>query len=64
MTQKQYIINNVNKLSIGQKEVISRMIIFKEYPLIQTNNGAYINIDLFNDELVNDIYDFMILCVK
>ena len=64
MTKQQYIINNINKLSIGQKEVISRMIIFREYPLIQTNNGAYVNIDLLNEDIINDIYDFMVLCVK
>ena len=40
------------------------MIKFKEYPLIQTNNRAYINIDLLNDEIVNDIFDFMMSCVK
>ena len=64
MTTRQYIINNVNKLSIGQKEVISRMIIFREYQLNHTNNGIYINIDLLNDDIINDIYDFMISCVK
>ena len=63
MTNKQYIINNVNKLSIGQREVISRMIIFREYPLNQTNNGVYININLLNDEIIDDIYEFMVSCV-
>ena len=64
MTKSQYIINNVNKLSTGQKEVISRMIIFREYSLNQTNNGAYANIDLLNGDIINDIYDFMVSCVK
>ena len=59
MTKHKYIINNVNNLSIGQREVISRMIIFREYPLTQTNNGAYINIDLLNEDIIDDIYDFM-----
>ena len=56
--------NNVNTLTIDQREVISRIIIFKEYPLIQTNNGAYINIDLLNEYIIHDIYDFMVSCVK
>ena len=43
---------------------MSRMIIVSEYPLNQTNNGAYINIDLLNDGNINDIYDFMVSCVK
>ena len=64
MTKRQYIINNVNKLTIGQKQAISRMITFREYPLIQTNNGAYINIDLLNEYIIHDIYDFMVSCVK
>ena len=63
MTKQQYIITNINKLSIGQNEVIARMIIFREYGLIQTNNGAYINIDLLNEDIINDIYEFMVSCV-
>ena len=63
MTTQQYMINNVNKFSIGQREVISRMIIFREYQLHQPNNGAYVNIDLLNDEILDDIYEFMVSCV-
>ena len=64
MTKQQYIINNINNLSIGQREIISRMIIFREYGLKQTNNGAYINIDILDDELINEIHKFMLSCIK
>ena len=63
MTTQQYIINTINELSIGQTEIVSRMIRFKEYPLIQTHNRAYINIDLLNDCTISEIYDFMVSCV-
>ena len=50
--------------NIGQKDVISIMILFRLYPLNQTNNGTYIHIYLLNDDVINDIYDFMVSCVK
>ena len=65
MAKQQYTINNINKLYIGQKEVISRMIIFRDDGLTQNNNEAHINnIGIIDNLTIDFKYSYIVSCIK
>ena len=59
MKPKEYIANDINKLSLSDRYIIARILVFKTYELIQSNSGCYILFDNKDEETINDIYNFL-----
>ena len=59
MKPKAHIANNIDKLSLSDKYTVARILLFKTYELIQSNNGCYILFDETDEETINEIYNFL-----
>ena len=57
MKPKEYIANNINKLSLSYRYTVARILVFKTYELIQSNNGCYILVDKIDEETKTEIYN-------
>ena len=55
----EFILKNINNLSLSDKHAIARILMFRECDLKQSNNGAYIMLDRIDDRTLCDIYDFI-----
>ena len=58
MKPKDYIARNINKSDSSDRYTVARILVFKTYELIQSNNGCYILFDEIDEETINDIYNF------
>ena len=58
-TCSEFILKNINNLSLNDKHAIARILMFRECDLKQSNNGAYIRLDRIDDRTLCDIYDFI-----
>ncbi len=58
-TCSEFILKNINNLSLNDKHAIARILMFRECDLKQSNNGAYIMLDRIDDRTLCDIYDFI-----
>ena len=56
MKPKAYIANNIDKLSLSDRYTIARILVFKTYDLIESNNGLYILFDNTDEETIHEIY--------
>ena len=52
MKTKEYIVNNINTLSLSDRYTVARILVFKTYEPIQTNNGCYILFDKIDEETI------------
>ena len=59
MKPKEYIATNIDKLDLSDRYTVARILVFKTYELIQSNNGCYILFDEIDEETINDIYNFL-----
>ena len=59
MKTKEYIVNNINRLSLSHRYTVARILVFKTYELIQTNNGCYILFDKIDEDTISEIYNFL-----
>ena len=59
-SKSQYIINNINLLSIEERYTVSKILNFRDVPLKQTNNGVYTYIKDIDENTLNEVY----ICLK
>ena len=59
-SKAQYIINNINLLSIEERYSVSKILNFRDVPLKQTNNGVYVFIKDIDENTLNEVY----ICLK
>ena len=57
-SKSQYIINNINLLSIEERYSVSKILNFRDVPLKQTNNGVYVFIKDIDENTLNEVYIF------
>ena len=55
----QYVITQINNVCLNDRYTVSKIILFRGYDLIQTNNGAHIQIKEIDEETLNEIYIFL-----
>lgn len=58
-SKAQYIINNINLLSIEERYTVSKILNFRDVPLKQTNNGVYTFIKDIDENTLNEVYIFL-----
>lgn len=58
-SKSQYIINNINLLSIEERYSVSKILNFRDVPLKQTNNGVYTFIKDIDENTLNEVYIFL-----
>ena len=59
-SKSQYIINNINLLSIEERYTVSKILNFRDVSLTQTNNGVYTFIKDIDENALNEVY----ICLK
>ena len=59
-SKQQYIINNINLLSIEERYTVSKILSFRDVSLTQTNNGVYTFIKDIDENTLNEVY----ICLK
>ena len=60
----EFIISKINILDLHKKEHIAKILLAYEIDVKQTNNGIYCMIDTLPDELLNIVYDFLLVNLK
>ena len=55
-SKSQYIINNINLLSIEERYTVSKILNFRNVPLKQTNNEVYAFIKDIDANTLNEVY--------
>ena len=60
----EFIIRKINILDLHKKEHIAKILLAYEVDVKQTNNGIYCMIDTLPDELLNIVYDFLLVNLK
>ena len=58
-SKAQYVVKQINNVSLNDRYAVSRILLFRNYNLIQSNNGAHIHIEGIDEEPLNDIYIFV-----
>ena len=58
-SKAQYIINNINLLSIEERYTVSKILSVRDVPLKQTNNGVYTFIKDIDENTLNEVYIFL-----
>ena len=58
-SKSQYIINNINLLSIEERYSVSKILNFRDVPVKQTNNGVYTFIKDIDENTLNEVYIFL-----
>ena len=58
-SKAQYIINNINLLSIEERYSVSKILNFRDVPLKQTNNGVYTFIEDIDENTLNEVYTIL-----
>ena len=60
----EFIIRKINILDLTKREHIAKILLAYEVDVKQTNNGVYCMIDALPDELLNTVYDFLLVNLK
>ena len=55
----QYIATNINTLSIENRYTVAKILLFRDCKLLQSNNGAYIQLKDIDEITLNEIYIFL-----
>ena len=58
-SKSQYIINNINLLSIEERYTVSKILNFRDVSLTQTNNGVYAFVKGIDEHTLNEVYIFL-----
>jgi hypothetical protein len=59
-----FIIRKINILDLNKREHIAKILLAYEIDVKQTNNGVYCMMDALSDELINTIYDYLLVNLK
>ena len=59
-----FIVKKINILNLTKREHITKILLAYEIDVKQTNNGVYCMIDAMSDELINTIYDYLLVNLK
>ena len=54
MNTNEYIAKNINGLSLSDRYTIARILVFRMYEPIQTNNSCYILFDNIDNKTINE----------
>ena len=60
----EFIIRKINILDLNKREHIAKIFLAYEIDVKQTNNGVYCMMDALSDELINTIYDYLLVNLK
>ena len=60
----EFIIRKINILDLNKREHIAKTLLAYEIDVKQTNNGVYCMMDALSDELINTIYDYLLVNLK
>ena len=55
----QYIIKHINLLSIEERYTVCKILMFRNIPLQQSNNGVYVFIHNIDENTLNEVYIFL-----
>ena len=58
MSTSEYIAMNINRLSLSDRYTVARILVFRMYEPIQTNDGCHILLDKIDKDTINEIYNF------
>ena len=58
MNINEYIARNFNSLPLLDRYTIARILVFRMYEPIQTNNGCYILFDNIDKDTIHENYNF------
>ena len=59
-----FIVKKINILNLNKREHIAKILLAYEIDVKQTNNGVYCMIDAMSDELINTVYDYLLVNLK
>ena len=59
MTKTRFIIQNINNLQIEYRCTVAKILLFRDIKVLQSNNGAYINMEYIDEKTIDLVYDFM-----
>ena len=59
MKPEEYIVKNIDKLALSDRYTMARILVFKTYESIQTNNGCYSLFDKIDEDTITEIYNFL-----
>ena len=60
----EFIIRKINILDLNKREHIAKILLAYEIDVKQTNNGVYCMMDALSDELINTIFDYLLVNLK
>ena len=60
----ELIVKNINMLDMCRREQIVKMLLAYEIVPKQTNNGVYCMVNQMSDEVIEVLYDYVILNLK
>ena len=55
----QYIIKNINLLNIEERYTVCKILIFRDIPLQQSNNGVYTFTHNIDENTLHSVYIFL-----
>ena len=58
MKTKEHTAKHINSLSLSDRYTVARILVFRMFEPIQTNNGYYILFDKIDKGTINEIYNF------
>ena len=58
-SKAQYIVKQINNVSIDDRYTVAKILLFRDCTLLQSNNGAYIHLKDIDEETVEEIYNFL-----
>ena len=59
MNTNEYIAKNITSLPLSDRYTIARILVFRRYEPIQTNNGCYMLFYNIDKDTINEIYNFL-----
>ena len=59
-----FIVRKINILDLNKREHVAKIIPAYEIDVKQTNNGVYCMVDAMSDDLINTVYDYLLVNLK
>ena len=60
----QFIVRKINILDLNKREHITKILLAYEVDVRQTNNGVYCLLDALSDEVIDTVYDYLLINLK
>ena len=64
MPEIRFVVRKINILDLNKREHVTKILLAYEIDVKQTSNGVYCMIDAMSDELINTIYDYLLVNLK